>query len=78
MFKRILVANRGEIACRIMRTAHALNVQARRRKCVSVRMHACVRAWCVEEAVHRCRRQSVRARLPARARVWRKPHIKAK
>ena len=26
MFKRILIANRGEIACRIMRTAHAMGI----------------------------------------------------
>ena len=28
MFERILIANRGEIACRIMRACHALNIKA--------------------------------------------------
>ncbi|MBS4011865.1 MAG: hypothetical protein KGZ72_14060, partial [Roseovarius sp.] len=27
MFERILIANRGEIACRIMRTARAMGVE---------------------------------------------------
>ena len=27
MFKRILIANRGEIACRVMRTAKAMGVE---------------------------------------------------
>ena len=27
MFKKILIANRGEIACRIMRTAHTMGIQ---------------------------------------------------
>lgn len=26
MFKKILIANRGEIACRVMRTAHKMGI----------------------------------------------------
>ena len=39
MFKKILIANRGEIACRIMRTAHRMGV-----KCVAVYSDADARA----------------------------------
>ena len=45
MFSRILIANRGEIACRVMRTAHRLGVQ-----CVAVYSDADARALHVATA----------------------------
>ena len=50
MIKKILIANRGEIACRIARTAHKMGI-----KCVGVYSDADVGALhtqCVDEKVH--------------------------
>jgi len=50
MFGKILIANRGEIACRVMRTAHRMGI-----RCVAVYSDADARALHVESADEACR-----------------------